>query len=231
MQLNELSKAYHVDGRNLERYLSTFKHDIINISETKHIIDHQGTLSKRKPIYTPKQLVTKEFIEMLSDDDVDELNEQEAIYCFMMAKTGDNQDSLEASGLDKGLMSGTKAGNRESVKLRGIYLRTRPKIITAIEQAQDVIRDQIAEGKGYIQTKLIHNIEQMQEIVADHPGQRTSLLRAIELLGRTIPNTFDHKLTIETVDASTALDKLIEMAKSANDEEVDDEWEAIKLED
>jgi chromatin remodeling complex protein RSC6 len=55
-------------------------------------------------------------------------------------------------------------------------------------------------------------IEQLQE--EGNPKERNKLLRALELLGRTVPGTFTETINISEVKPDEALDKLLEMSRS-----------------
>jgi hypothetical protein len=60
--------------------------------------------------------------------------------------------------------------------------------------------------------ELVGQIEQLKEVVSYEPRQRTNLLKAIELLGRTI-GAFVDRLEVEEVDAKSGLQILMERAK------------------
>ncbi len=164
------------------------------------------------------------------------LNEAEHIYAYTYSHTGNNEKAMDAAGLIEDLKykreGKLRSTHKHVVKLRGMYLRNRPKMNAAISQIQDSIIRNLELDKSYVQTNLIQNIEELKEEVVDNPRQRGALLKAVELLGKTLPGTFSETVKVEQVDPSKAIDKLIEMAeadvrKLPDGSDTDETWEYL----
>jgi len=66
--------------------------------------------------------------------------------------------------------------------------------------------------KPVIQHELIHQVEELKEVVKHEPRQRSNLLKAIEMLGRTI-GSFTDRVEVEETDAKSGLDILMDKIK------------------
>lgn len=92
--------------------------------------------------------------------------------------------------------------------------------------------EDIKASKQIVQHELINQVEQLKEAVArgSNPSTRGHLLRALELLGKTV-GAFEDRLTVTNENAAESLDRLLEMAKAevralpAGEGEVDEVYE------
>ena len=75
-------------------------------------------------------------------------------------------------------------------------------------------------GKARVQTELIDQIEQMK--ASGSSKNRMAMMRAIELLGKTV-GAFVDRVEVREVNPNDALDQLIEMAQEAQITEVSPE--------
>lgn len=161
--------------------------------------------------------INEEFLRRINEDGA------AMSYSFFFAKTGDNRLSLRESGLDCGIIK-AKGQHDDSVlsaiRLRGIYLRSIPEVRKEIERLRE---DQLVNNpvtKGYVQSLLIEQVQEMKDIVIDDARNRGNLLKAIDMLGKSI-GAFTERIEVHEVDADAALDTLIEMSKRSIEEPVE----------
>jgi hypothetical protein len=96
--------------------------------------------------------------------------------------------------------------------MRGYYLRNKDNIAQYIKQLREEKLSDLQIDKGFIQSQLVSEIEYMNE--EGDSSKRNVKLKAIELLGKTIPGTFTDTIQIEEVSPDKALDTLLDMAKA-----------------
>jgi hypothetical protein len=158
--------------------------------------------------------ISDQLQDMLSDDFTEVLTDHELMYCYIFANTGSNELALAESQLD------TVLNDKTPIRLRylGMFLREKPNVKQFIKALQDEKLKQLDTSKERVQVELITQIEQLKEITAIGDGlnatNRSNLLRAIEMLGKSI-GAFTDRVELSEVKATDALDKLIEMAKEA----------------
>lgn len=154
---------------------------------------------------TPGKFITKTFLS--------ELDEKAEVYAYYFAQTNDNKFAIVQSGMDCGMARNMRKQTKEYVyRIRGQFLRDIPlvKDIIRAEQAKRV-KEYIVE-KPQVQMEIVHQIDELKEVVANDPRQRANLLKAIEMLGKTIGAFIDRVETTET-DARSGLEILMEKAK------------------
>lgn len=145
------------------------------------------------------------------------LTDHEAMYAYYYSYTSNNTKALIDSGLDAGLQKPRSKGSTISydnaLKMRGYFLRGKPNVKEYIIDLRKRKLSDMNCDTQYVQSTLVQQIEFMQE--ESDPRMKTNLLRAVELLGKTIPGTFSETIKIEEVRPDEALDTLLEMAKKA----------------
>jgi len=225
------------------RYLiSTFCSDLINLEESfqlaeelPHIVDPQFSLKlnnsdRRIDDIARMKIVhiNEKFLAKLSKED-EALSEAEQTYAWVFVHTGDNNDALEKAGLDVGLIPNmeeypTAQGLRKKrnpeheinlqngLRLRGYYLRSKKNVKEYIQALRERKLEDINIDKGYIQSQLVTLIEQLKE--EGDVKQRNNLLKAIEMLGKTVPGTFSETINVAEVRPDEALDRLLELTKA-----------------
>jgi len=157
------------------------------------------------------------FKQHLSDPNDPVLSEREQIYAWVFTQTGSNTEAIKESKLDCGFHRRLNNKVEQSAslencfKIRGHYLRSKKNIKDYIYSLRERKLTDLSVDKSYIQGQLIQVIEQIQEEGA--AKDRTRLLRAIELLGKTIPGTFTETINVNEVRPDEALDRLLEMTK------------------
>ena len=228
----KVADKYKVTEAEVRDVLSKFRYDLNRIGEAWDLI-HQhpylngaigvlkttiidgkgGSLKDHGP-----QGVSEAFKRLLSKDDEPVLSEAEQKYAWYFVHTGNNDAAMKAAGLCVGLqivedeLGKNKTSTKNTLALRGYFLRSKPNVKKYIYELRERKLTDIQIDKEYIQLQLVTFIEQLQE--EGNPKERNKLLRALELLGRTVPGTFTETINISEVKPDEALDKLLEMSRS-----------------
>ena len=212
--IKELSDKYKVTPRTLRDGIISYRERL----NTMYELNYMKSIEKLQlPVETIKKAIATDFIsdtlrDMLSSDTAEVLTDHEIMYCYLFAHTGSNELALKESQLDKCLTKSTPI----RLQYLGMFLREKPNLVLYIKALQEGRIAQIEADKQNIQDMLITQIEQMRESLATGSApvnMRGNMLRAIELLGKTIPGTFEDKILIEDVNATSSLDRLLDMAK------------------
>lgn len=244
LSVDKIAKKHRVNVQSLLAYYNKFYSDLVDMTESKKLSElHPEELGKvaATSVHNMPQLssINAPFYEMLSPEDTEEMNEQEQLYCHQYALTGNNNIAMAASGLSidletdkKGKPKNPPAKHKSILRLRGVYLRNRGKINRAIRHLQEELVKDIHLDKSYIQLSILQNIEQLKEVVTEYPNMCRDLTKNIELLGKTIPNTFTETVNVQEVQPDKALDKLLELAKAdvkqlEGSTDTDETWEYI----
>jgi predicted DNA-binding protein YlxM (UPF0122 family) len=238
----EIAEKYDVTEDVIHSLVQRFRKDLNNITETKLLIKEQGTShfdrkrSNIKRTVVHPEIINEAFKELLSDDNDPILSDAEHTYCWVYTATGNNEQALKEAKLNAGLFQHTGKGESvaliNSMKLRGYYLRGKPNVRDfIIELRERELKQHKVANKEYIQSNLVQEITQMKE--EGDPRNRQSLLKAIELFGKTIPGCFSDTIRVQDVKPDEALDALLEMAKAEvkalpAGSAVDESWEIIE---
>jgi hypothetical protein len=154
---------------------------------------------------TPTKFLTSTFISKAEDT--------AEIYAYYFVQTGDNKFALEQAGLDMGIAKHLPKGTKNYVyKVRGQFLRNMPGIATFIKEAQDQKLLEMDVSKPQVQSELIQQIAELKILSVDDPRYRKDLLKAIELLGKTVI-AFTDSVHVEEASAKTGLEIRMEKAK------------------
>jgi len=120
---------------------------------------------------------------------------------------------LQQSGFDIGIPQNLSKVTKDYLfKIRGQFLRDIPYVKQYIKEDQDRKIAEYRVEKPQIQMDLVGQIEELKEVVVDDPRQRPNLLKAIEMLGRTI-GAFTDRVEVEETDAKSGLEIILERAK------------------
>ena len=221
--LGSLAEKYRVEKATINNIIANFQTDLNNIKETYDLIAEQkedmtfDTPARAKRRVVHPKIINEVFLEQLSDESDDYLTDAEAQYVWILVHTSNNTRALADSGLDKGLVKprtkDSPVSYENSLKIRGYYLRGKANVKAYLLELRERKLTDTQCDTGYVQGALINEIEFMQE--ESDPKNKTNLLRAIELLGKTIPGTFSETIKVEEVRPDQALDTLLEMAKKA----------------
>lgn len=202
--LADIGKQHDVDPKLLTTFISTEIKGLSTIQESNKLIQSQNNLVN--VAINPTNVMNEKFLADIPD--------RAETYAFYYAMTGSNEHALKESGLDKYVPKGVGAKTlKYTLATRGRYLRSLPSVYKLINEIRDqrIIDSDI--GKPMVQSELIEQIEQLKELSADDPKYRGHLLKAIELLGKTIPDTFTDKIQIEDVSTKNGLELLMQKAK------------------
>lgn len=237
-----VAKKWGLEPRRCRHLIHTFCSDLLNLKESYDLaMELPGIV---EPSYDLKlnnndrkisdisrmtiKHINEEFLAKLSKED-EALSEAEQIYCWIFIHTGNNREALEKSGLDVGLIPNLEefatpngprtkrhrkfeVNLRNGLALRGYYLRSKSNIKDYLHSLRERKLEDINVDKGYIQSQLITLIEQMKE--EGDTKQRGNLLRAIEMLGKTVPGTFSETINVTDVRPDEALDRLLALTKA-----------------
>lgn len=205
--LGSIAKHFNIAYKSLESFISKEYQQFLVAKETRALLSGPETQQYRtliKPSY-----VTDDFMAALDEGAWE-------TYAFHFAISNDNKGALKEAGLLCGLLKprGEEGGNYNSaVRLRGQYLRSLPQVREEIDRVKLACIKDKDINTPYLQSELVQQLDQLKEVVHDNPTQRSSLIKCIELLGKSCGAWID-TVKVETVDPSSALDHLIEMAKA-----------------
>ena len=216
---NDIASKYNVSSKNIRQWLGKFTRSISAAQEI-HQLTHGIQSSKVDRPTSSSVSISSNFIDMLSDEDDDMLNEAENIYVQEWCLYGNNGKAISAAGFDKDTDKGI-AITRHLKFIRGQYLRRRPKIQKAIEREEQSMLSDMASSKEFVQKTLIQTIRELQEDVGDNRSNRNNLLKSIELLGKTIPSTFTETLRTEEVSPKSTLQLLMKKVEAKKVEEIE----------
>lgn len=214
--VSNIAEHYKIDPDTLTTFLSEDIKGLSTVQETNKLINKsQGLICM--PI-NPVSSMNQKFLDLVPT--------QAEVYAFYYGMTGSNEYALKESGLDIGLPKGlTVSTKNHTLSVRGKYLRSIPSVSRDIERIRDQKIKDSDVSKPLVQSELLEQIEQLKILAADDPKYRTNLLRAIELLGKTVPDVFSDKIQIEDVSAKNGLEILMKRVKEK--EEITYEPEGI----
>ena len=222
------AEKWGYNEKDIKALIKLFKADLNNLTDSWALMDMLPHLdhavgSTSKQTYDPLKSVVrfnaksdhnKEFLTLISPEEEPTLTEQEQTYAILYSNTGNNEYALTESGLavgltlKKGLLEGNAVNN---FRLRGYFLRSKSNVNRYILELRERKITDLNLNKNYIQMHLVQIIEQLQED-GEHKD-KLKILKALELLGKTIPGTFSETINITEVRPDEALDKLLEMTK------------------
>lgn len=222
LSVSEIAQKHHTTSNNVGLIASRFWKSLTNMRESRLLEestkDGQAGFDAKhalKELHGSTQ-INQEFLDLLSDPSANLLSDPEAVYAWTYVHSGDLRLSLKTSGLDIGLAREKKKDSRFSYDhacmLRGQYLNCKANIAGYIKELRETRLIDADVGKARIQSELIEQIEQLKS--TGDTRNRASILRAIELLGKTV-GAFVDRVEVKEVNASDALDRLIEMAQEA----------------
>jgi len=190
----------------INKLISKTHNGMTAVKETNALLQatHKGAVTQYYG-KNPSKFITTAFLA-----EIDTLAE---IYAYYFAQTGDNRFALIQSGMDMGIPKNMRKNTKDYVyKIRGQFLRDIPQVKDIIKLVHDKRIKEYHIEKPQIQMELVAQIEELKEAVKDDPKQRVNLLRAVEMLGRTI-GSFTDRVQVEEVDAKSGLEILMERAK------------------
>ena len=223
---HSLSEKYKVHYDVVRKLIREFQNDLNNLVETVALVDDNGSRFRSNEAAFRRadpSLINASFLSLLSPDNAPVLSTAEQTYAWVYTFTGDNLKAIKQSGMASGLLKHGKEKEADgtprlepvsfqnAAKIRGFYLRSKPNVKDYIISLRERKLEDLKVDKGYIQSVLVDQIEELKE-EGDGKLSRAQLLRSVELLGRTC-NAFTETIRIEEVRPDQALDTLLDMAK------------------
>ena len=230
--VRQLSDDYGIDVMTCRDGIASFRERL----NTMYELNYMAAVEKTK---LPQEIIDKALkttliedalADLLSSDDSETLTSSEMMYCILFVNTGSNETAIKESGFNKALPSSSPIKRQ----LLGMYLRNKPNIKAMIQLMHQENIEAIMADKRRVQLDLVQQVEQLKEAVAigGASTDRGHLLRAIELLGKTV-GAFEERVRVTEVNAADALDELLDMAKKEaadikllpDGTEADEHWE------
>jgi len=211
----EMSDDCGVSSRNIQHWVDKFTRAAIEGKETR-VLMRGGAIDPALEIVSTSKGISTHFLSLLSDEGESILNESENIYVMEWVSSGNSNSALSLSKLDME-EDGTTISSKYLKQARGKHLRERPKVKAAIKREEQIMIDDMASSKDFIQRTLIQTVRRLQEDQSENKNRSNNLLKAVELLGKTIPSTFTETIRTEEVspkDTLTLLAKKIQAAES-----------------
>ena len=202
----KLSEEYGVSKDSIKSLVSNMSSSLAAVEETNRLI--AGTKGRSfLPLNVPKS-------KFLNQPFLDRIEDGAAIFAYFLAATGDAKFALESAGLHLGVPANATKQSKEYVwKTRAQYLLEIPEVKRIMQEEYDKKIKDFRLDKPDIQIELLQQIQELKNIVPYDPRQRTNLLRAVELLGKTI-GAFTDRVEVEEVDAKSGLQLLMERARA-----------------
>lgn len=207
----EIAKSLGREKGSLSSLIQGTLKDMNTIRETNLMVNSSCSADIARMIgKNPTKFLTPSFLNLAEKN-------AEA-YAYYFAQTGDNKFALIQSGLDIGISKNVAKITKDYVyRIRGQFIRDIPVVARMIREDQDRRIKEYHIEKPLVQMELVHQIEELKEIVVDTPTQRSNLLKAIELLGRSL-GAFTDNIKYEETDATKGLEILMQRAtKEAKD--------------
>lgn len=204
--VSTIASAVSRDTRDIQTLIDTTITSLASVKETNDLLKVQCTADFQKiQGTTPTKFLSSDFLRLAV--------ERAEIYAYYYAQTGDNKFSLEQSQLDQGINNRVPKLTRDYIlRVRGQYLRDIPQVKHYIKDIQDRRIQEYRLEKPQIQMELVNQIEELKEVSAKDVKQRGNLLKAIEMLGRTI-GCFTDRVEVEETDAKSGLSIILEKAR------------------
>lgn len=206
--------------KTVENTISRLYKDFLNMRETKCLIVEQSLPVNFKSELLDTNQINKEFLERLSEPDSPTLTDNELLFCEMYNQDHDEIKAIETARLNIGFKRDSMTDNyKTAMHLRGYYLRRKPNIASYLTQLQKDRLSILEDGKVFMQSELLSVINKLK--MNDSERSTSNYLKAVETLGRIL-GAFDDKVTVETINGDSAIDKILERAKQANVKEIEE---------
>lgn len=211
--IKELSEEFKVDITTLSYYIKDYRkklnltYELNQMLRRKHIQIDPAKLD----VILRKRFAATKLHRVVSGDTSSTLTNEEILYSIVFVATGSNSAALR----DSGFLEALDIQDAPRQKLLGMYLKEKPNVAAYIRSLQEKNIASLDVSKNIVQSELLTQISQLKELVAldgSSPAQRAQLLKAIELLGKTI-GAFQDNIRIQEVNPGDALDLLVSKAK------------------
>lgn len=224
LSYKDLSEKYLVTPDTVRNGIRLYRDKLNSAFELNYMANAKKTVLSAEVIEKALQttFVSDTLRDMLSADEEETLTDHEIMYCYLFVNTGSNEIAMKESQLDTCL----KEKSPVRISYLGMFLRQKPNLKLYIQTLQQAKIDEVKASKEIVQKELILQIEQVKEIVSRGTGtvgDRSNLIRLIELLGKSV-GAFVDKVEVTEVKAVDALDTLLDMAKKSVSSDGGEEW-------
>jgi len=206
VSVHAIAKKLGKDKNNISNFIQRKLKEMNAIRETNDL--KNGITSRKMKMQlgsAPTKYLNESFFSLLDT--------QAEVYAYYYSQTGDNRFSLEQAGLTVGIDARCSTKTKDYIfRIRGQYIRDIPEISQLIRKEQDKRIQEYTLEKPQIQMELVKQIEELKDLAAHDVRQRGNLLKAIELLGRTIGSFTDRIEEVQT-NAKSGLEILMEKAR------------------
>jgi len=188
----------------------------------------EARLIKLKDMDISTMVTDKEIVTLFNKDDKEsslflsrissaeqELTEYELSFIYHMLHTDSPLLSLSSADLDVGLNKGVGplvSAYENALTLRSSYLLSKCNIADKLAELKAAKLGSYKLSKEMVQYEIVQEINRLK--LSNDQKDKQLLSRKIEMLGKTIQGCFDNKISIQKVDPSDAIEKLIEMAQA-----------------
>lgn len=219
--VTSIAEEYKLEEQDVKIFVNDEINALNTIKETNSLINSAQGLVLTS--INPTKMLNKSFLSNVDD--------KKEAYAYYFAMTGSNEEALKQSGLDKWIPLKTlEVSKRYIFTVRGKYLRDIPEVKKYIDAVREERLKELKVDKKTIQSDLIEQIEQMKELAGDDNRMRNPLLKAIELLGKTI-GSFQENIRVEEVSAKSGLEILMSRVKGEIEEGVSSDSEVYEIDD
>jgi len=202
--IDEICKDVARDKGNVTKFINHTITSLNTVKETRELVTTTN-IPKPTTSASSSQFITPQFLSLIESNG--------EMYAYYFAQTGDNHFALHQSGLDVGIYKGMSKKTKDYIsRVRGQFLRDIPHLRKIIQREQDRRINEYNLEKPQVQMELVNQIEELKELSITDPKYRPQLLKAIELLGKTI-GAFQENIHVEETDAKTGLDILMAKVK------------------
>lgn len=205
--VEQIARSVSRDTNDITKFIQYQLRGMNTIRETNDLIvtKNNPKLLKNQQGPTPTKFITPSFLSAIET--------QGSVYAYYFAQTQDNKFALEQSGLHTGLPAKLKQSTKDYVyRIRGQFLRDIPEIKQYLKDDMDRKIKEYNIEKPQVQMELMNQIDQLKELAVNDTRQRSNLLKAIEMLGRSI-GAFTDRVEVEETDARSGLEILMQKAK------------------
>jgi hypothetical protein len=207
--------------KTIENVIGRLYKDFCAVRETKSLICEATLPLNYKSEVLNTNHINDSFLEKLSEPDSPTLSDNELLFAELYNQDHDEVGAIETSKLNVGIRKDSKDTNgyKNALHLRGLYLRKKPNVAAYLNQLQKEKLSILKDGKVFLQSELLSVIGKLKKM--DGERATANYLKSIETLGRIL-GAFDDKITIDSVNGDSVLDKILQKAKKAKAEIIEE---------
>ncbi len=241
LSLLELSEKYNTIPYKIDKKIKKFLYTLNNMRRARLMKDTDQTTDITKSVIVKKEPSVQDifFLHNTSADqnflnkissEKDQLTDYEYVYCYFLVYLNDDLLALEKAELTNGLSPDVSHSDyKRACNIRISYLNNKQNIIDQVLILKKKKLKTYDLSKYYVQDLILSQLASLKDTQVT--SEKHLISKYIEMLGKTIDDTFNTKIQIEKLDPSKAISKLIELAKQDIDielledgAEVDESW-------